>query len=555
MDHLTEEERLEARVKNLEKIALITFESLITAFNTVPIELRRAKSLVIEILEGNQSLRDHDRISTHEGSTKSTSVSANINNDAQSSTEIGHNITDPEDTNQNVGSSYQEESPTLVDTSVLEEVQAQLDDETDVANQLRELLKEERRRSQLLATALRDIQGNIRVLCRIRPPGEDIPTEDLVDFGPQERGDFSQYWGKMAIPTTKKNVAGTIVPDKPREYHFERVFSPSDTNEDVFNHISDLIESSMEGQRIVMFAYGQTGSGKTYTLSHNGLSDIENGVIPRALGLMFKIAGNPSSGLEYSIAISIQEVYMNQTFDLLEVTETKQKEKRIIANTAQKRQLQSLEEAVELIKDAMSYRETSRTSMNASSSRSHMILTFEISRVSREDGRKLKSGTLSIVDLAGSERPNEMGLTGNTRQEGIIINNSLMSLIKLIHSIGAGTNIVYDSQLVKVLRPSIVPETKVVMFVMISPLKKDLSVSFQTLDKGQEASNAKMTSVGRTKSAFSSPIGQPGSSTRPNVSTPSPSSGRGTSPSRGTPSRRGTISSRANSPSRGRGRK
>ncbi|KAI1804169.1 P-loop containing nucleoside triphosphate hydrolase protein, partial [Daldinia bambusicola] len=533
-------QRHEERLKNLEKIILIIIEAHEAASQIFGDEVKKAKELILEILEESQELRDYDQ--TVPAVPREESVRNSLS-------PINVTIDD----NQEI--SYDIDNSASVDNTEVEELRAQLSSERERRTILELSLEDERKRVRHLTTNLRDIQGNIRVLCRIRPAAKNTPAEDLVDFGPQLKSDYSQYWGKMAIPTTRRHVTGSIIQDKPKEYHFERVFSGSDTNEDVFDHISDLVVSSVEGHRVVMLAYGQTGSGKTFTLTHKGLNGEEDGVIPRALALMFDICSRSKNEAIYSIEVSIQEVYLNKTYDLLKVAETEMKEETIIANTAKKQVLYSFEQALLSIEDAMSYREVSSTSKNATSSRSHMVLTFEISRMSRADGSKLPSGILTVVDLAGSERPNEMQLTGNTRNEGIVINQSLMSLVKLIHSIGAGTNPTYDTQLVRVLRPSIIPETKVVMFVMISPLKTDLSVSFQTLDKGQEASKAKMNSISRSQSSTPTPRAQPTPSSRPTTPTPSTSSGRGSSPLRNsTPARRAGPSSRTSSPSRGRGR-
>jgi kinesin family member C1 len=48
----------------------------------------------------------------------------------------------------------------------------------------------------------------------------------------------------------------------PQEFAFDRVFSPNETQESVFNQMGDLVQSVLDGFNVCIFAYGQTGSGK-----------------------------------------------------------------------------------------------------------------------------------------------------------------------------------------------------------------------------------------------------------------------------------------------------
>ncbi|KAI0117011.1 P-loop containing nucleoside triphosphate hydrolase protein [Daldinia grandis] len=517
--------KIQERVKTLEKIVLISAETQAEIWKHVPNKLDKSREIIIELLEGSQNI-------TTPSQTKSLMYHmvdepqspGESSHDAQSSNNSIHSIENPDQAR------YEAE---------IEEMKTELLEKTRDYDRARMLLQEERKKTQTLVGTLRDIQGNIRVLCRIRPPGKDTPEEELVDFGPQERGEFSSHWGKITISTTRKDYKGDILPDRPKIYDFERIFGSSDTNEHVFDHISDLVESSMQGQRVVMFAYGQTGAGKTFTLSHRGSDAKQNGVIPRSLDLLFQTQKDQAEEFEYLISVSIQEIYQNKTFDLLEAVEANGKGDGVRLNSVRKQPLHSHEEALSVIEAAMDYRVVSKTDMNATSSRSHMIISFEIIRKSRGNANEVKGGVLNIVDLAGSERPNSMGLKDEIRNEGIKINKSLMSLTKLINCIATGQPVTYDTELVRALKPALSAETKVVMFVMISPLKKDQEVSFQTLERGREASAAKMASV-EPSGSRPTPLGP---STRP--------TGSGTSSSRGSSPSRGRLSTRG---SQGRGR-
>ncbi len=56
---------------------------------------------------------------------------------------------------------------------------------------------------------------------------------------------------------------------------------------EVFEDISQLVQSALDGYRVCIFAYGQTGSGKTHTMLG---SPADQGMIPRAMQQLFASA-------------------------------------------------------------------------------------------------------------------------------------------------------------------------------------------------------------------------------------------------------------------------
>lgn len=82
----------------------------------------------------------------------------------------------------------------------------------------------------------------------------------------------------------------------------------------VFDEVSGLVTSILDGYNVCIMAYGQTGSGKTYTIE--GPAE-DPGVNSRALAELFRAAGERSTGFSYAFSASVLEIYNEQIFDLL----------------------------------------------------------------------------------------------------------------------------------------------------------------------------------------------------------------------------------------------
>jgi kinesin family member C1 len=50
----------------------------------------------------------------------------------------------------------------------------------------------------------------------------------------------------------------------------------------VFEGVSELVQSALDGYHVCLFSYGQTGAGKTFTMQ-GGKGDGQRGIIPRAV--------------------------------------------------------------------------------------------------------------------------------------------------------------------------------------------------------------------------------------------------------------------------------
>ena len=83
-----------------------------------------------------------------------------------------------------------------------------------------------------------------------------------------------------------------------------------------------IIDSVLDGFNGTIFAYGQTASGKTHTMQGPDLSaieDVENqGIIPRMVRTVFNRIETASENVEFSVKVSMCEIYNERIKDLLE---------------------------------------------------------------------------------------------------------------------------------------------------------------------------------------------------------------------------------------------
>lgn len=149
-----------------------------------------------------------------------------------------------------------------------------------------------------------ELKGNIRVLARIRPMIEKERSAACSEGGGVQE----------AVRVADEETVVLDAANGPREFSFDRVFGPSDGQPAVYDEVSGLVTSVMDGYNACIMAYGQTGSGKTYTIEGPAA---DPGINSRALAELFEVAHERSAEVAYTLSASVLEIYQEQIFDLL----------------------------------------------------------------------------------------------------------------------------------------------------------------------------------------------------------------------------------------------
>ena len=309
-----------------------------------------------------------------------------------------------------------------------------------------------------------EAKGNVRVFCRIRPPLTKELTKKQINI--EYRGDNS-----LIIKGEKKTsyIGRDGVHQDIEQFQFNRIFKQEDTQEEVFEEVSPLIQSSLDGFNINIFAYGQTGSGKTFTMEGDLSSPEKYGIVPRAVDKIFRVFVEELNGIGWDMKffLSVCEIYNKKTRDLLAEKNVEKTEE------LKEMEIKSLKEWNENFGQIGQRRKVAETKMNMESSRSHLIFKIKIhlhNTKSQED----RFGSLNLIDLAGSERVDKSTVSEERFKESIEINSSLTHLKSVFEAMKSKHDKFvpfHNTPLTDVLKDCLSGDnSKTLMFVNISPL-------------------------------------------------------------------------------------
>jgi len=324
-----------------------------------------------------------------------------------------------------------------------------------------------------LHNTVQELKGNIRVFCRLRPSAGDNSTEGI--YKTSERHGLIDAFQ----PGTRQKWS----------FEFDHVFGPQADQSIVFDEVSQVVQSALDGYRVCLFAYGQTGSGKTHTML-GGPNSEAAGIIPRSIGKIFTQAEKlKSQGWTFELDASFLEIYNESIQDLLADSPSSRYEikqdrdsKQVYVTDLTSVRVNCPVQILELLERSTRRRATAATSMNERSSRSHSVFQLRIRGQNGLTGQEL-DGLLNLIDLAGSERLASSQSTGERLRETQHINKSLSALGDVIAALAnKEKHIPYrNSKLTYLLQDSLGGDCKTLMFVNLSPEQDSFNESLCSL--------------------------------------------------------------------------
>ncbi|XP_045715329.1 kinesin-like protein KIF28P [Phyllostomus hastatus] len=269
-----------------------------------------------------------------------------------------------------------------------------------------------------------------------------------------------------------------------------------------------VLDSAWQGYNTTLLAYGQTGSGKSYSMIGFGAN---KGLIPSVCEELFQAIENRERNQEYQVTFSMLEIYNEQVRDLLSGAKQpgglrvrEDSELGFYVDGLKSVPCESYAQIERLMQQGTKMRTTASTHLNASSSRSHMVITLQFKQVFPDRGLS-KQSSIHLVDLAGSERQKSSGSEGDRLREGSRVNLSLTNLGNVISALAdaaVGRRVLHvpyrDSVLTKLLQSALGGNSRTTLIAAISPADICYEETLSTLRYAERAKKVRNKAVVNT---------------------------------------------------------
>lgn len=323
------------------------------------------------------------------------------------------------------------------------------------------------------------VKTNVRVIARTRPTDAFSSSVRVLD----DNKTFHLH--------TDKRSSTDVVNNTNEDHTFKLDGILRDASQEMVYEVAaaDLVKSTMAGYNGTLMCYGQTGAGKTFTLM-GGADYRTRGCVPRCVKAIFDEAQTQADKM-VEISVTFIEIYQDRIRDLLNPSSEEDYQimedarGSVSIRNAEQRVCAKESDALALLFEGNSNRQTAEHSLNATSSRSHVIFTIHVQSKSRVESESASiTSKLHCVDLAGSERLSKTQSQGQTAKEAQYINKSLTFLEQVVLALSSSTRShvpFRQSKLTNVLKDSLGGNSKTTMIANLWPEERNLDETLSTL--------------------------------------------------------------------------
>lgn len=373
-------------------------------------------------------------------------------------------------------------------------------------------LEDEQRGRERLAASLAELRGNLRVLCRVRPP---LALEDTGDSSPSG----------PAVVATETDVTVLTTTRAAKRFAFPRVFDGAAASPQLFAEVAPLVQAAADGHHACVFAYGQTGAGKSHTLAGgiDAQDEDQYGIYARAASLLFEVAAERAQVSDWRVALQMVEVYNDEIYDLLGdrvsvlhdptgsaasspstpvsngihagATGLMGPSQLAASSSPPVGEIRHGDRGI-FLKNVATVTVTTAAQVTAAiargasttdrANRAHSVVLLHVTSVSKFDGSK-RAGRLALVDLAGSERlakTDSFATSAAAQREAQHINKSLAAVGDVMAAVLAREKHVpyRNSKLTHLLQDSLGgPNNHALLLVHVSPARADAAETINSL--------------------------------------------------------------------------